>query len=155
MPSCLNVSKEPEKCLRSRCSSQYCNILHLHWKFSKPVSYSRLFFFFNFTKLSFVFFWKILNIPPTHPLRPLNMNNACPYRISAAAGTALARTSSPKIRHYPFCRKSFTTKLAFLTHSVLLDQAFAHCPKFPTAASYNGAWAVSQSQCGCTSVKTS
>ena len=24
---------------------------------------------------------------------------------------------------------------AFLTHAVLLDQAFAHCPKFPTAAS--------------------
>ena len=24
---------------------------------------------------------------------------------------------------------------AFFTHAVLLDQAFAHCPKFPTAAS--------------------
>ena len=24
---------------------------------------------------------------------------------------------------------------AFVTHAVLLDQAFAHCPKFPTAAS--------------------
>ena len=24
---------------------------------------------------------------------------------------------------------------AFITHAVLLDQAFAHCPKFPTAAS--------------------
>ncbi len=24
---------------------------------------------------------------------------------------------------------------AFITHAALLDQAFAHCPKFPTAAS--------------------
>ena len=24
---------------------------------------------------------------------------------------------------------------AFFTHAALLDQAFAHCPKFPTAAS--------------------
>lgn len=63
------------------------------------------------------------------------MNNACPYRITAAAGTALARTSSPKIRHNPFCRKSFTTESAFLTHLVLLDQTIIHCPKFPTAAS--------------------
>ena len=35
---------------------------------------------------------------------------------------------------------SFRTKVlynpkAFFTHAALLDQAFAHCPKFPTAAS--------------------
>ena len=35
---------------------------------------------------------------------------------------------------------SFLTKVlynpkAFFTHAALLDQAFAHCPKFPTAAS--------------------
>jgi hypothetical protein len=29
----------------------------------------------------------------------------------------------------------------------LLDQASAHCPKFPTAA-FKKVWAVSQSQCG-------
>lgn len=31
---------------------------------------------------------------PTHPLRPILTNNACPLRITAAAGTKLAGTSS-------------------------------------------------------------
>jgi len=31
---------------------------------------------------------------PTHPLRPVKMNNACPPCITAAAGTELARTFS-------------------------------------------------------------
>ena len=87
---------------------------------------------------------------PTHPLSPLIMNNSCPYRISAAAGTAFARTSFFFYCHYLQKRKGFTTSWAFITHLILLDQAVAHCPIFPTAASYLRAWAVSQSQCGCT-----
>ncbi len=35
-----------------------------------------------------------LNRPPTRPLRPVNPNNACPLRITAAAGTELAGASS-------------------------------------------------------------
>ena len=37
--------------------------------------------------------------------------------------------------HYLPIQKSFTTHRAFITHAALLDQAFAHCPIFPTAAS--------------------
>src|SRR5207237_9553991 len=33
--------------------------------------------------------------PPTLPLRPIIPNNACPPRITAAAGTKLAGASSP------------------------------------------------------------
>ena len=48
-----------------------------------------------------------------------------------------------RYRHPPTVlepRISFRTKVlynpkAFFTHAALLDQAFAHCPKFPTAAS--------------------
>ncbi len=36
-----------------------------------------------------------LTAPPTRALRPINPNNACPLRITAAAGTELARASSP------------------------------------------------------------
>ena len=32
-------------------------------------------------------------------------------------------------------KKSFTTKIAFITHAISLDQAFAHCLRFLTAAS--------------------
>ena len=63
------------------------------------------------------------------------MNNTRPYRISAAAGTALAGTSFFDSCHYLPQRNSFTTSLAFIAHMVLLDQAFAHCPRFLTAAS--------------------
>ena len=31
--------------------------------------------------------------------------------------------------------KEFYKKWFCITHAILLDQAFAHCPKFPTAAS--------------------
>ncbi|GAD10793.1 hypothetical protein GFGA_1d0358 [Gluconobacter frateurii NBRC 103465] len=57
-----------------------------------------------------------------------------PLRITAAAGTKLAglllrvpSSSSPsKVLYNP---------KTFFTHAALLDQAFAHCPIFPTAAS--------------------
>ncbi len=35
-----------------------------------------------------------LTIPPTHPVRPVNPNNACHLRITAAAGTKLAVAAS-------------------------------------------------------------
>jgi hypothetical protein len=62
-------------------------------------------------------------------------DNACILRITAAAGTELAdayslgtvKTSSP--------RKEVYNPQAFFPHAVLLRQAFAHCGKFPTAAS--------------------
>lgn len=38
-----------------------------------------------------VFYLK-LYYPPTCPLRPIKMNNACPLRITATAGTKLVRT---------------------------------------------------------------
>lgn len=64
------------------------------------------------------------------------MNNACPLRITAAAGTKLAGTT--------FLKTSFSSStlelynLMFSTvviaHMILLDQDFSHCPRFPTAA---------------------
>ena len=35
-------------------------------------------------------FHRWLNNPPTHPLNPINPDNACTLRITAAAGTELA-----------------------------------------------------------------
>ena len=70
-------------------------------------------------------------------------NNACALRITAAAGTELAGASfggtvSPRDCS-PRERSSLPTEVydpkAFIPHAALLGQAFAHCPKFPTAAS--------------------
>ena len=70
-------------------------------------------------------------------------NNACALRITAAAGTELAGASSRGTVNPRDCspreRSSLPTEVydpkAFIPHAALLGQAFAHCPKFPTAAS--------------------
>ncbi len=46
--------------------------------------------------------------------------------------TSRLRVISPKLF---FQLKVLYNPQAFFTHAVLLDQAFAHCPIFPTAAS--------------------
>ena len=70
-------------------------------------------------------------------------NNARTLRITAAAGTELAGASSGGTVSPSACStpggSSHLTGLynpkAFITHAAWLDQAFAHCPIFPTAAS--------------------
>ena len=82
-----------------------------------------------------------LNGPPTHPLNPINPDNACTLRITAAAGTELAGAYSPgtvsegRIPLFLPWQKQFTTQKAFILHAAWLGQALAHCPIFPTAAS--------------------
>ena len=83
--------------------------------------------------------------PPTPALRPIIPNNACTLRITAAAGTELAgasfegtvKPSQAYSTYNPF--SSLLTEVydpkAFIPHAELLDQACAHCPIFPTAAS--------------------
>jgi hypothetical protein len=81
--------------------------------------------------------------PPTRALRPMIPNNACTLRITAAAGTELAGASfGGTVRLPPYLngnRSPLPTEVydprAFIPHAALLGQAFAHCPKFPTAAS--------------------
>ena len=82
-------------------------------------------------------------MPPTHALRPVNPINARTLRITAAAGTELAGASfertvtsldcSPRKNSFP--PTGLYDPKAFITHAALLGQAFAHCPRFPTAAS--------------------
>ncbi len=68
--------------------------------------------------------------------------NACTLRITAAAGTELAGASSAgNVKSNGYSPPAFLplkvlyNPQAFFTHAALLDQACAHCPIFPTAAS--------------------
>ena len=81
--------------------------------------------------------------PPTRPLRPVIPDNACTLRITAAAGTELAGASfggtvTPGLlfeaRYSPLPTVVYNPK-AFFPHAASLRQAFAHCARFPTAAS--------------------
>ncbi len=70
-------------------------------------------------------------------------NNASTLRLTAAAGTELAGASfegtvtswgySPQ--ENSFLPTGLYDPRAFITHAALLGQAFAPCPRFPTAAS--------------------
>ncbi len=61
-------------------------------------------------------------------------NNANPLRITAAAGTKLAGAYSAGTVIIVPAKELYNPK-AFVTHAAWLDQACAHCPIFPTAAS--------------------
>ncbi len=77
------------------------------------------------------------------PLRPINPNNACTLRITAAAGTELAGASfSGTVSFSAYSTEKGSSHLtelynpkAFFTHAALLRQGFPHCAKFLTAAS--------------------
>ena len=72
---------------------------------------------------------------PTNSLRPIIPDNACHSRITAAAGTELAVAySSSTVRSSSLIKEVYSPE-AFIPHAALLRQAFAHCGKFPTAAS--------------------
>ena len=47
----------------------------------------------------------------------------------------VSRSLFPRYRHYSSLRKEVYNPKAFIPHAALLRQAFAHCAKFPTAAS--------------------
>ena len=81
-----------------------------------------------------------LNKPPTDALRPVNPNNACTLRITAAAGTKFAGASSKgtfkkdESSYYSLPTVVYTPK-CFFPHVALLHQGSPHCAIFPTAAS--------------------
>ncbi len=91
-----------------------------------------------------------LDSPPTCSLSPVIPNNARHLRITAAAGTKLAVNSSgiPQRRRILtfFAWWSLTVVYIprdFFLHAASLDQAFAHCPIFVTAASRRSLGSVS------------
>ena len=81
--------------------------------------------------------------PPARPLRPVIPNNACPLRITAAAGTELAGASfSGTVNRPAYSSDRDSSHLtgvydpkAFVLHAASLRQGFPHCAKFLTAAS--------------------
>ena len=63
-------------------------------------------------------------------------DNTCILRLTAAAGTELADAYSSSTRqNFLLDKRGLQPKGRQIPHAVLLRQAFAHCGKFPTAAS--------------------
>ena len=89
----------------------------------------------------------MLTFPPTHALSPVTPNNACHLRLTAAAGTKLAVTSSgidqSRLLGTFFSLTVVYIPKDFLLHAASLRQAFAHCAIFVTAALRGGPGSVS------------
>jgi hypothetical protein len=91
-----------------------------------------------------------MNGPPTDALRPINPDNAWGLRVTAAAGTKFAAPySEGTISLAAFSpRKAVYDPKAFFLHAASLDQAFAHCRIFSTAASRRSTSRISVSSLG-------
>ena len=70
-----------------------------------------------------------------YALRPMIPDNARGLCITAAAGTELATSYSLGTVKNSSLTKGLYNPKTFIVHAASLDQAFAHCPKFQTAAS--------------------
>src|SRR4030042_4874558 len=66
-----------------------------------------------------------------NPLRPINPDNARTLRLTAAAGTEFAGAYSDRL---DIDQKEVYNPKAFIPHAASLRQAFAHCARFPVAA---------------------
>ena len=91
--------------------------------------------------------------PPTRALSPVIPNNVRTVRLTAAAGTNLARASS-RDQSRPCGPSSPSTGVynpkAFVLHAASLGQACAHCRRFSTAASRRSLGSVSVPVCRAT-----
>ncbi len=93
-----------------------------------------------------------LTKPPTHPVRPVNPNNACHLRINAAAGTKLAvAASGGTVR--TIARSIFPPEKGFTVRRPS-SPTRRRCVRLSPIAQYSlllppvGVWPVSQCQCG-------
>ena len=92
--------------------------------------------FISFKYISIIILWYfIFNL--INSLRTLYaeipMNNTCPPRITAAAGTRFNQGFFLNTVIIFFNKRALQSNDLLFTHEILLDQAFAHCPRFPTA----------------------
>ena len=101
--------------------------------------------FLGIPKVELLVFNQRLTRPATDPLRPINPDNAWGFCFTAAAGTELAPpySSGTVTLAGSSRRKAVYNPKAFIPHAASLDQAFAHCRIFSTAATRRCAGRVS------------
>ena len=142
MLSNLSVSYRPESRLRHWCSSIYLRIPPLHMEFHSPLLHSRKTVSAALPRLS-------------RGLSQLTCSPACVRFTPNKSGQRLPPTYyrgcwhvvsrgflvryRRNVNSYSHALSSLTTGFydpkTFFTHAALLHQAFAHCGRFPTAAS--------------------
>ncbi len=139
--SSLSVSIGPESRFRHRCSSRYLRISPLHLEFHSPLPYSSLVVSKDPPRLSLGLSLRTHQtacapFTPSYSEQRLQppYYRGCWHGVGRCLFLRYRQTGGIS---YPGCsslRKEFYDPKAFITHAAWLDQAFAHCPIFPTAA---------------------
>ena len=142
MLSNLSVSYRPESRLRHWCSSIYLRIPPLHMEFHSPLLHSRKIVSAAVPQLS----WGLSQLtysPACVRFTPNKSGQRLPPTYYRGCWHVVSRGFLIRYRQdcssYSTICSSLITEFydpkAFFTHAALLRQAFAHCGRFPTAAS--------------------
>jgi len=128
---------------------------HLYIKCILHISFILVLLYWLYSNDLFLVFYKKLTKPPKSPLRLVNLNNTCPIRFTAAAGTNLAGTFTYFIITIFLLVPGLTYNSSYYTSYLrsLARSHFMHCPIFFTAAFL--VQALSLARCGWSFVKTS
>ena len=142
MLSNLSVSYRPESRLRHWCSSIYLRISPLHMEFHSPLLHSRKTVSVAVPRLSrglsqltcspacvrFTPNKSGQRLPPTY-------YRGCWHVVSRGFLIRYRQGAHSYLRTCSSLITEFYDPKTFITHAALLRQAFAHCGRFPTAAS--------------------
>ncbi len=134
----LSASIGPGDRLRYWCSSRYLRIPPLHLEFHHPLPYSRTTVLRADHGLSPCI--KLLTYNPAYtPFTPSNSEQRLHPTYYRGCWHVVSRCLLRWYRHTIAGFSSHLTEVynprTFILHAALLRQAFAHCAKFPTAAS--------------------
>ena len=142
MLSSLSVSNRPESRLRHRCSSIYLRISPLHMEFHSPLLYSSSTVSDAILRLSRRLSHQTYRAACTR-FTPNKSGQRLPPTYYRGCWHVVSRGFLIRYRQdvhsYLHICSSLITEFydpkTFITHAELLRQAFAHCGRFPTAAS--------------------
>ncbi len=141
MLSSLSVSVAPESRFRHRCSSRYLRISPLHLEFRFPLTNSSSAVSKALPKLSSGLpLWTCETacapFTPSYSEQRLQppYYRGCWHGVSRCLFLRYRQTGGISSLDGSSLRKGLYDPKAFIIHAAWLDQAFAHCPRFPTAA---------------------
>ena len=125
-----SLDTDPESCLRFWCSFVYLWISH-----EIPLS-SVTPKFIGFESIPPVFcdFHFQPDSPSTCPLCPVIPKNTSPPSYHGCWHGVSRGFFLESCHDRALNERALQAALPFFTHAILLDRAFAHCPRFPTAA---------------------
>ncbi len=141
MLSSLSVSTVPESRFRHRCSSRYLRISPLHLEFRFPLTNSSTAVSKALPRLSpglSLWTYRTACAPFTPSYSEQRSQppyyRGCWHGVSRCLFLRYRQTRGISSPGGSSLRKEFYDPKAFITHAAWLDQACAHCPIFPTAA---------------------